>query len=189
MQEETEAAGVTVHKVRPLFALLLNRLRAAKRWPTVRHWAEALVVTAAYLLLALPLALRWGLIDPVNRPEATALAAMLLRVLFLPALVEELLFRVLANPHPREQATLREVVAAGSLSLVAYVLAHPLVGYVSGVSTPFMRPEFLLLTALLGSACLLIYRRSGSLWPPVALHWLVVSGWLAFGGEGLLPAG
>ena len=189
MQGETEATGARVQNVRPFFALLMGRLRAASCWPTARHWAEALVVSAAYLLLALPLALRWGLIDPAHRPEATVLVAILPRVLFLPALVEELLFRVLPNPHPYEHAALREVFAAGSLSLVAYVLAHPLAGYVAGVSTPFMRPEFLLLAALLGSACLLLYRRSGSLLPPVALHWLVVSGWLAFGGEGLLPAG
>lgn len=41
---------------------------------------------------------------------------------------------------------------------------------------------FLLLTALLGGCCTLLYRRTHSLWPPVLLHGLVVAGWLLFLG-------
>jgi len=158
---------------------------AAQCRPTARHWLETALLAALFTLIALPVATRAGLIA---LGELELNGALLLRVMVLPALLEELLFRVLPNPHPSEQRSAARCWALGLLSLGAYVLAHPLVGLVSGpAGAVFATPAFLLLTALLGLACLLTYRRSGSLWPPVALHWLVVASWLSMGGRGVLP--
>ena len=170
------------------FRLAARRLRAALRLPNRAGWYATVLVTVLYLVAAWPLARAAGLISlAAPAPTAGELALLGVRVLLLPAMVEEVVFRVLPNPHPRERAGRSRVVLAGVLSLAAYVLLHPLGGLLLQLPTPFLEPAFLLLAALLGTACLLLYRFSGSLWSPVLLHWLVVVGWLSLGGRGLLP--
>jgi predicted Abi (CAAX) family protease len=39
-------------------------------------------------------------------------------------------------------------------------------------------PRFLVQVTLLGLACSLAYLVSGSIWPPVLIHWLTVVVWL-----------
>jgi predicted Abi (CAAX) family protease len=154
-----------------------GRLREALfTWPDARGWWETLAVTFLYALPALGLA--GGLLEP-QRAETPALPLML-RVLLVPSLLEEVVFRVLPPPQ------------WARVMLAAYVLAHPLNAwlFVPAARPVFYNPLFLLLTALLGVSCTLLYRRTRSLWPPVALHGLVVSGWLlCFGGEAALRAG
>lgn len=150
---------------------------AVRTWPGRRGWAETLLALVGFAALALPLGLWGGLLEPTRAPLAAP--PLLLRAFFVPSLLEELLFRVL--PPPRW----------APLALAAYVLAHPLNAllFVPGARGVFYNPAFLLLTLLLGAACSLLYRRTGSLWPPVVLHWLVVSTWLLLlGGTAALAA-
>ncbi len=50
----------------------------------------------------------------------------------------------------------------------------------------FLRPDFLAWTVALGLVCAVLRRRSGSLWPPVLLHWAAVVAWQGWlGGPGL----
>lgn len=50
----------------------------------------------------------------------------------------------------------------------------------------FLRPDFLACAAILGLGAAVIRWRTGSLWPAVALHWLVVVVWQTWlGGPGL----
>ncbi|HEX7002587.1 MAG TPA: CPBP family glutamic-type intramembrane protease [Trueperaceae bacterium] len=143
-----------------------------------------------YLLVAWPLALGAGLVDPHTAlGSPVSLLALALRVFLLPSLVEEAFFRVLLNPHPAEEPARNAVLGRGASSLLVYVLVHPLAGLLLRAPVPFFDPAFLLLTTLLGAACLLLYLRSGSIWPPVTLHWLVVTAWLILGGRGVLNAG
>ena len=142
-------------------------------WPSAQEWLETLAVAAVFASVALPVGLASGLL----RPDTTPTAALLLRTFAVPALLEELLFRAL--PPPRLWA----------ISLAAYVLVHPLNAWLvwPEARDVFYDPVFLLLTALLGGGCTLLYRRTQSLWPPVALHGFTVAGWLIFlGGEGAL---
>jgi hypothetical protein len=44
------------------------------------------------------------------------------------------------------------------------------------------RPAFLAITAALGLACTISWRRSSSIWPAVALHWAVVVMWKGLAG-------
>lgn len=173
--------------------LLSGRLSVALlRFPARRHWLELAILTGAFAAVAVPLSLRAGLIEPPWRAGFPTVSLGLgLRVLLLPALAEEILFRVLPNPHPRERPRRGHRLGAAFWSLAAYLAAHPLLALVDPARQPlFLSPVFLLLTALLGAACLAAYLRSGSLWPPVTLHWLVVMVWLGLGGEQLLrPAG
>lgn len=163
----------------PAAARLRARVgRALRTWPDARGWWETLAVTLLYALPALGLGLAGGLLEP-QRTETPALP-LLLRVLVVPGLLEEVVFRVL--PPPR----------TAGVALAAYVLVHPLNArlFWPAARPVFYDPLFLLLAALLGGSCTLLYRRTRSLWPPVALHSLVVSGWLLFfGGEAALRAG
>lgn len=75
--------------------------------------------------------------------------------------------------------------------MAAFVAYHPLKAVIlsGGKRSTFTRPVFLLLTTLLGAACTTAYLQSGSLWPPVVIHWLIVAVWLLFFGgyERLYP--
>ncbi len=144
-------------------------------WPAARDWLETLVIITIFSTIALAVGLTSGLLQPGTAP--TAALPLLLRTFAVPALLEELLFRVL--PPPR----------LCPASLVVYVLFHPLNALLfwPEARDVFYDPAFLVLTALLGGGCALLYRRTRSLWPPVALHWFVVAGWLLFlGGEDAL---
>lgn len=148
-------------------------VQAATTVPGARAWLETLAVTLGFCAVALPLGLSGG----VLKLEPAPTAALLLRTFFVPSLVEELVFRVL--PPPR----------LAPLALLAYVLLHPLNAllFLPSARDVFYNPVFLLLTALLGGSCGLLYHRTRSLWPPVVLHWLVVAGWLTvLGGKSAL---
>jgi predicted Abi (CAAX) family protease len=157
---------------------LKGRLRDALfTWPDARGWWETLAVTLLYAALALGLGLAGGLLE-LQCARVGALP-LLLRVLVVPSLLEEVVFRVLPPPQ------------WAGVALAAYILSHPLNAWLfwPAARPVFYDPSFLLLTALLGGSCALLYRRTRSLWPPVALHSLVVSGWLLFfGGEAALRA-
>ena len=68
-----------------------------------------------------------------------------------------------------------------ALSLIAFVLWHPLQVWLDlPMAQPvFLDPAFLILVAVLGALCTILTHRSGSLWPAVVLHWIVVVSWKA----------
>ncbi|MFB2837851.1 type II CAAX prenyl endopeptidase Rce1 family protein [Floridanema evergladense] len=72
----------------------------------------------------------------------------------------------------------------GSLSLVLFIIYHPMnaVTFFPAGRKTFFNPIFLLLAAVLGIVCSVVYLQSGSLWLPVIIHWLVVVVWLVFLG-------
>ncbi len=143
--------------------------------PDSRGWLETFIVIAVFASVALPVGLASGLLRPET--ARTAALPLLLRTLFVPALLEELLFRALPP------------LRLWPLALAAYVLVHPLNAllFLPSARGVFYDPAFLFLAALLGGGCTLLYRRTRSLWPPVVLHGLVVAGWLVFlGGEDAL---
>lgn len=177
-------------------ALAWTRLRRSLRAPTARDGFETVLALAAFgVLLAYP-AQRSGLVDlgalsgSLGDPPAAWSPWMPLRVLLAPALVEEVPFRVLANPHPAEKASRRRVAISAALSLSVYVAVHPLAALLRpGAREVLLDPVFLAATAALGALCWVLYRRSGSLLPPVLLHAAVVTAWLALGGAAALGRG
>jgi predicted Abi (CAAX) family protease len=109
---------------------------------------------------------------------------LLLQLFFAPALVEELLFRCLLLPHPIEGASFGNTAIAIFISTLLFVIYHPanaLTFYRPGRPT-FWDWRFLSLAGLLGLTCAIGYQLSSSLWPPVTIHWLVVSIWIIWGG-------
>jgi predicted Abi (CAAX) family protease len=109
---------------------------------------------------------------------------LLLQLFFAPALLEELLFRCLLLPHRIEGTSLGNTAIAILFSTVLFIFYHPanaLTFYRPGRPT-FWDWRFLTLAGLLGSICAICYQLSGSLWPPMIIHWLVVSIWIIWGG-------
>jgi predicted Abi (CAAX) family protease len=73
-----------------------------------------------------------------------------------------------------------------SLSLSLFIIYHPLNAslFYHQAQKLFRQPIFLFLAGLLGIACTISYSLTGSLWPPVIIHWLVVIIWLSLlGGQ------
>lgn len=113
----------------------------------------------------------------------------LVRLLFLPALVEEAIFRVLLLPHPTEGLSEWRwwLVALFGLGLfVSYHLLSARTYYKPGNPT-FFDHRFIVLVTWLGIVLTLAYRITGSLWIVTAVHWVVVAVWLyGLGGNARL---
>ncbi|MCZ7644922.1 MAG: CPBP family glutamic-type intramembrane protease [Planctomycetota bacterium] len=166
--------------------LVLNRLSAAYRaWPDLAGWRDAGLLFLAFALLAIPLGYWSGLLR-LHRAEMSAaqLAGFALLTLFIPSLLEETLFRVLLLPHRAEAAAPAALWLWGLGALALFVAAHPLNAWLlrPAARPVFYAPSFLLLAGLLGAACTLAYLRTGSIWPPVLMHWAAVVLWKAFLG-------
>jgi predicted Abi (CAAX) family protease len=175
----------------PLVAPLLRRLLDALfQAPSSGVWGLSLALLAGYGALVIPAGLHCGLLRwqrQVGGP--LALLGRSLRLLAMPALVEELIFRVALLPQPLEGPSATELLGWSSLAVGLFVAYHPLAGrlwYRQGRRL-FDDRRFLLACTLLGIVCSVAYLVSGSLWSPLLIHWLVVVIWLEWlGGRRLL---
>lgn len=152
--------------------------------PDAKGWLISGLVGAPTLLAMAAIGLSTGLyaLGPGNM---SALPLTLLTVFFVPAIGEEVVFRGLMVPSRNEAA--RPIIAM-ALSTSLYVLWHPLEGFtfLPGARALFARPDFLLVTGLLGLACAVTRWRTGSIWPAVFLHWAAVVVWKTWlGGPAL----
>ncbi len=153
-------------------------LSALSTFPDLEAWLFTLLLLSIYGTLALIVGLANRFLHRTATPSYSL--QIVLRALLTPALIEEIGFRVLLLPHPSEVYPPRIWWIWGVLSLLLFVLYHPcnaLLWFKSGYPT-FLRPTFLILAAGLGCVCTLAYGGTGSLWPPVLIHWIVVSIWL-----------
>ena len=171
----------------------LADLRAAIfTWPHPRIWLPCLLVFAIFSALALLIGLGSGLLRP-SLAELTpkTFALLAITTLISPALLEELIFRVLPLPRDATRVTKARLALISTMSLVAFVVAHPLSAWLfrPAALVLFTSPVFLAIAALLGAATTAVYLISKSLWPPVLLHWTAVLTWITLlGGQALLNA-
>jgi len=180
--------------VTPDDSLVASRLRdvraALTTVPRWRTWGQCLIVYAAFFGFALPLGLATGVLrlSPLSFPPSTAFL-IALTVLVHPGFVEEVIFRALLIPRQiRELSAGRAALIAG-LALAAYVVSHPINAILFRPSAlpVFTNPMYLVLAALLGVACTVVYALSGSIWPAVLLHWVTAVVWILWlGGQSLL---
>lgn len=151
--------------------------------PDGAGWRFTAFVGVPVLLAMAAIGLSTGLYQ-LTSGDLSALPMTMLTVLFVPALGEEAVFRGLL-PTSQENANPALPVAVSTL---LYVLWHPLEGFtfLPGARDLFSRPDFLLVTGLLGLACGLTRWRTGSIWPAVLLHWAAVVVWKTWlGGPSL----
>jgi predicted Abi (CAAX) family protease len=169
---------------------LFSRLMESLRWPTTGTVAIALGALVGYGAIALPLGFATQFLRWQSPPLPWgAQGGLVLRLLWMPALLEELGFRVLLMPHPTEGVLPQTAVLWAGLSLVLFVVYHPglaLLLYPPGRPT-FWQPTFLALAALLALVCTGVYYATGSLVLITGLHGAVVAVWvLGLGGYGRL---
>jgi predicted Abi (CAAX) family protease len=166
----------------PVLGTLFNRVLASLLPPfQPGDLGRCLLVLAGYGALALGLGLATGFLAlPWHWPPLGQALPRVAGLLLLPALVEELLFRVLLIPSPSEGFPWLPQLAWSALSLGLFVLYHPVAGrlWYPQARALFNDPRFLVQATLLGVACSLTYLLTGSLWPPVLIHWLAVVIWL-----------
>ena len=172
-----------------LQTLVYRLLAAISTLPSAQACFSAAVLVLLLTLISLPVGfyfnfLQLDILKAANKTVASVVAGSLLT-----ALGEELFFRVLFLPQPSENATLAVGWFLGCVSLVIFIIYHPLnaMSFYPPGRHLFFNPIFLLLAAFLGIACTLAYLQSGSFWLPVAIHWLTLLVWLLLlGGYGKL---
>ena len=166
----------------PVLGTLFNRVLASLLPPLQPgDLVRSLGVLAAYGALALGLGFSSGFLTlPWSWPPLGESLPRVAGLLLLPSLVEELLFRVLLIPHPIEGFPGPPLLAWMALSLGLFVLYHPVAArlWYPRARGLFDDPRFLVQATLLGLACSLVYVGTGSVWPPLLIHWLAVVIWL-----------
>jgi predicted Abi (CAAX) family protease len=157
--------------------------------PDLSGWLLSLGLVVSYAIVALAIGFRSGFLTfaPVMLNSSRRLWKNIRAGIYLflmPALVEEIGFRLLLIPHPIETAISSDIYLWSIVSLCLFILYHPfnaLMFYKLGDPT-FMDWRFLTLTGLLGGVCTIAYLATGSIWSPVLIHWIVVGSWLKFFG-------
>lgn len=168
-----------------------HRLSAAvSTIPDTKGWLDGAALLLLFAIIALPIGFQSKFIqlEMVRVSWQNAIAITILS-LFMPATSEELVFRGLLLPRTTENLSVAEIWFWGCLSLILFIIYHPLNAltfFPRGRQT-FFHPIFLTLAGLLGIVCTLAYLQSGCLWIPVIIHWLIVVVWLLLlGGYGKL---
>ncbi|MEH2075050.1 MAG: CPBP family glutamic-type intramembrane protease [Nostoc sp.] len=167
-------------------SVILNRVLASLAIPTRQDWLVLVLLLIVYSIIAIPYGWKFGFLQ-INIWSANWIDKCLLRLrcLFTPAIIEELFFRVILLPYPSEITNWLKWSLWAVVSLVLFILYHPLNAklFFKAASPTFFNHVFLTLTSLLGIICTVAYTLTGSLWVIVLIHWVVVVVWLiVFGG-------
>lgn len=181
-----------------LFGLIPGLGRVVQRfadalttWLTWSRIVLAVAALALYGSFALPYGFSSGFLqrkNALNNPFKFVFHA--LRLLFMPALVEEIIFRVALLPHPVEGVPGGIWLLWGCVSLGLFMLYHLLLAKTiyQAASPTLTDARFLVLMGWLGLVLTGVYWITGSLWLVTLMHWIVVLVWIyALGGRDRLP--
>lgn len=139
--------------------------------PRPADWRQSLLLFAIFALIAIYLGQHEPLFKFSVTDEWGPFIAFAAVAILVPALAEEMVFRVVLAG--------RTGWLRAGLALATFVLWHPVqVWFGLPMAQPvFLEPAFLAIVALLGLVCTISWRRSGSVWPAVAMHWATVVAW------------
>ncbi|MGA7952410.1 MAG: CPBP family glutamic-type intramembrane protease [Gloeobacterales cyanobacterium] len=168
----------------PILSLSLRRIFASMvLLPDGWNWGMTVLLLLGYGAIAVPIGLKSGFLQwRPSQAKPLQIGKTLVFLFICPALIEELVFRVILLPYPDELNAPIAAIGWAILSLALFVLYHPLNAltfYKEGNPT-LLSPIFLTLSALLGLTCTLAYWLTGSLWVIAFMHWVVVSIWLLY---------
>ncbi|UBF30337.1 CPBP family intramembrane metalloprotease domain-containing protein (plasmid) [Kovacikia minuta CCNUW1] len=173
----------------PLLAYGVIRTLGGVTIPTGLDWLQTIGILLGFSAIALPLGFSTEFFDWQPQHPWYRQLGTLLRFLFVPALVQEYVFRVLLIPYPLDWLPASAWWSWAMLALGLFVGFQWLYArwrwrfWYPAVSTPL-----LILMTLLGMACTLVYRFTGSLWTITLVHWIAVSAWwLLLGGKQRSP--
>lgn len=165
-----------------LLGRIIRKAAKALSVPPARGHLRPFLIELAWLspLLGM-LGIAGGLLNWLPAFNAATLKLALLAII-VPALGEELLFRVALLPSPDRTKPFPWRMAA--ISTLLFVLWHPLQAPLFGPrwAELVLNPWFLLSAGALGVACARLYWKTASIWPPVLLHWMIVVLWKALFG-------
>lgn len=168
----------------PIFSYLVTRTFGGVTIPSWLDWGKTLGILVLFGAIAIPIGFTKNFLSwqPLSIPWYHQLGTTI-RLLFVPALVQEYLFRVLLLPYPKNWFSPLMWWSWGFLALGIYIAYHLIQAKWFGRST-FANPVFLLLITLFGLACTINYYFIGSLWTITFMHWVAITvWWLFFGGK------
>ena len=168
-------------------SFLFNRLIDVKRGlitlPKGSDLLFSVVVFLIYMAVALPIGFYSGFFSiHVLKTDIGMMIALPVSLFFLPSLVEEVVFRGLLLPHKERAVSAIHLLFYAVFSVALFIAWHPINAMTINHSayTLFTNPLFLSLAALMAIACTITYIKTGSLWVPIAIHWLTVVVWVFF---------
>lgn len=148
-------------------------ISALSALPNGRGWAECARISLVAVGVIALVAFAAGMIH--WRPVFANWPVRLLTMMIVPAFAEELVFRGLLIPGRGESRYPAHWFAAG---IAAFVLWHVVEATTFLPRAHlFLTAPFLVCAAVLGLACAAMRYRTGSLWPAVLLHGMVVFAW------------
>jgi len=152
---------------------LISRLTSAlTTWPSVGGWGFSFAIFGGATAAIAAVAFGFGLIR--WQPRLDNWPAHL-SVFIVPAFTEELVFRGLIIPGRDEGQAAHRAIAFGTLAFVLWHVVEATL--VLPNAALFLHPAFLFCAGLLGLACAVTRYRSGSLWPAVLFHGVIVLAW------------
>ena len=98
-------------------------------------------------------------------------------------------FRGFLLPHKERAVPTLHVLFYAVFSIALFIAWHPINAMTINhpAFSMFTNPVFLSLAALMAVACTITYLKTGSLWVPIAIHWLTVVAWVfLFNGRNVL---
>ncbi len=153
--------------------LLARLVSSLHTWPDTKGWRDCLLMALPALAVVPLLGLAGGFVH--WQPRLDNWPLHLLSVLIVPTFSEEVVFRGLLIPARGETQRPVTWIAAGVAIFTAWHIVEART-FLSGAHL-FMTPLFLLAAVMLGLSCALLRYRTGSIWPAVILHCLVVFVW------------
>ncbi|AFY38959.1 Abortive infection protein [[Leptolyngbya] sp. PCC 7376] len=149
--------------------------------PKINDWIWVVILLFILAFITIPLGFKLKFLK-VEFPQIPKMlvCGMILTTLFFPAIAEEIFFRGLLLPHKVELASLTNQLISGSISLILFIVYHPLNAFlfVKNARETFSDFVFLLSATFLAIACSFIYLKSGCIYPSIIIHWIFVIVWL-----------
>ena len=168
-------------------SFLFNRLIDVKRGLiTVPNGSDILfsvVVFLLYMTVALPIGFCSGFFQiEIFKANIWVMIVLPISLFFIPSLFEEMVFRGFLLPHKERKVPTIRLWFYAAFGIVVFVAWHPINAMTINHSAYaiFTNPLFLSLAALMAIACTITYIKTGSLWVPIAIHWLTVVVWVFF---------
>jgi predicted Abi (CAAX) family protease len=159
--------------------MIRRLIRSLLTWPDRQGWLYCLWVGPLSLGLMAVLAGLGGLL--IWQPQADGWALRLISVMCVPAFTEELVFRGLLVPDQGESDRPGLWFGLAVIMFIGWHVFEALV-LLPGAHL-FLKPLFLTCAGILALSCAFMRYRTGSIWPAVILHGLLVWVWqVGFGG-------
>ncbi|UCF59949.1 MAG: CPBP family intramembrane metalloprotease [Anaerolineaceae bacterium] len=155
--------------------------------PSIEAWLWTAGILLLLAVVVLPIGFRTGFlrVEPMAGGHGR-FVLIALTLIIRPSLIEELIFRILFVPHPAQGYPPRITLLWAGVGLFLFIVFHPINGLFvrKGARLLFTDPLFLVFAGLLGIGCTAAYLISGSIWPPMIIHWVAVTPWILLLGGG-----